>query len=348
MKKFDFIPQRLEEDYHSIKDDIPLVSVYATRNVIVRGLLISNEFHTDDIRATPEYKEYEKVDDRERDEIAEATLLSLTKHKTVIVAEAQENVAKVQENLMEEDFEKMVNGEDEESYASKLVDSIFLNKEEDFGTRIEPESHKENPKIVDDDDDEEEKKDDKKDDDNDDDDNDDHTDHSLINTQELMAIVSPIPAITSQDHSKPTSSKTKILPGSIAGISRRRGKIRKHIKTTFVTNKYFLEKMREILDLLKNLILELTVAKTNELIKEAILRLVNVAITRDREIAPTNVPNLFSQEFTTHAPSIIEELFKSHMQNIVLNMYPTTSSSTAMTSTTDLQHQLYLKMKTNL
>ncbi|GKD40391.1 hypothetical protein Tco_1260598, partial [Tanacetum coccineum] len=24
MKKFDFIPQRLEEDYHSIKDDIPL------------------------------------------------------------------------------------------------------------------------------------------------------------------------------------------------------------------------------------------------------------------------------------------------------------------------------------
>ncbi|GJY62982.1 hypothetical protein Tco_0464442 [Tanacetum coccineum] len=35
-------------------------------------------------------------DDRERDEITEATLLSLTLHKTALAAEAQENVAKVQ------------------------------------------------------------------------------------------------------------------------------------------------------------------------------------------------------------------------------------------------------------
>ncbi|GKF93921.1 hypothetical protein Tco_0283621, partial [Tanacetum coccineum] len=51
MKKFSFIPQRLEEDYQSIKDDIPLVSVYTTGNVTVRGMLIPNEFLTDDIRA---------------------------------------------------------------------------------------------------------------------------------------------------------------------------------------------------------------------------------------------------------------------------------------------------------
>ncbi|GJW84013.1 hypothetical protein Tco_0157158 [Tanacetum coccineum] len=61
MKKFSSIPQRLEEDYHSIKDDIPLVSVYTTGNVTVRGMLISDEFFTDDIRATKEYKEYIKV-----------------------------------------------------------------------------------------------------------------------------------------------------------------------------------------------------------------------------------------------------------------------------------------------
>ncbi|GKF02405.1 hypothetical protein Tco_0029328, partial [Tanacetum coccineum] len=60
MKKFDSIPNRLEEDNHSIKDDVPLVSVYTTGNVIVKGILIPDEFLTDDIRATLEYKEYEK------------------------------------------------------------------------------------------------------------------------------------------------------------------------------------------------------------------------------------------------------------------------------------------------
>ncbi|GJY16240.1 hypothetical protein Tco_0386662 [Tanacetum coccineum] len=127
---------KLEEDYHSIKDDIPLVSVYTTRNVTIQGMLIPDAFLTDEIRATNDYKEYETVyvkvptltaaspqgkkrkqsagetcsprkslkvtikqkpnttsipppsDDREQDEIAEATLLSLTLQKTALAAEA--------------------------------------------------------------------------------------------------------------------------------------------------------------------------------------------------------------------------------------------------------------------
>ncbi|GKB36562.1 hypothetical protein Tco_0881504, partial [Tanacetum coccineum] len=192
-------------------------------NVTIRGMLISDEFITDDIHATEEYKEYEKVfvrvdvptiqsqlkkqkrkqvagetrspkpslkirvkqmkpsttpipppsDDRERDEIAEVTLLCLTMHKTTLAAKAQENVAKVQEKLMEEDIEKMVDDVDEEPYASEFANSVFLNDEEDFDTRLEFRNHKENPETVDDDDDDVEgKKDEKKDDD--DDDNDDH------------------------------------------------------------------------------------------------------------------------------------------------------------------------------
>ncbi|GJY97196.1 hypothetical protein Tco_0514106 [Tanacetum coccineum] len=35
------------------------------------------------------------------------------------------------------------------------------------------------------------------------------------------------------------------------------------------------------------------------------------------------------------------------MQNITLNLYPTTSSSTPTTSASDLQHQLYLTTKSN-
>nr|GEY15314.1 hypothetical protein [Tanacetum cinerariifolium] len=117
-------------------------------------------------------------DDRKRDEIAKETLLSFTLHKTTIATKAQENVAKVQEKLAEEEIEKMVKGEeDEESYASAFADSM-LNDDDDSGTRIEPESHKENPKTVHD---EDKNKNEKKDDDDDkkNDDNDDHTYHTL-------------------------------------------------------------------------------------------------------------------------------------------------------------------------
>ncbi|GKB84690.1 hypothetical protein Tco_0956962, partial [Tanacetum coccineum] len=61
IKKFPNIPQRIDEDYHSIKDDIPLVSVYTTGNVLVREMLIPDEFLTKEIRATDDFKEYETV-----------------------------------------------------------------------------------------------------------------------------------------------------------------------------------------------------------------------------------------------------------------------------------------------
>ncbi|GJZ91270.1 retrovirus-related pol polyprotein from transposon TNT 1-94 [Tanacetum coccineum] len=57
MKKYPSISLRLEEDYHSIKDDISLVSVYTTGNVQVRWMLISDAFLTEEIRTTDDYKE---------------------------------------------------------------------------------------------------------------------------------------------------------------------------------------------------------------------------------------------------------------------------------------------------
>ncbi|GKB45883.1 hypothetical protein Tco_0896636 [Tanacetum coccineum] len=61
MDKFPNIPKRLDEDYHSIKDDVPLVSVYTTRNVLVRGMLIPDALLTAKIRETDDFKEYEMV-----------------------------------------------------------------------------------------------------------------------------------------------------------------------------------------------------------------------------------------------------------------------------------------------
>ncbi|GJU57928.1 hypothetical protein Tco_1235694 [Tanacetum coccineum] len=61
MKKFPDIPQRVYEDYHSIKDDTPLVSVYTNGNVLVRGMLIPDVFLTEEIRATNDFIEYKTV-----------------------------------------------------------------------------------------------------------------------------------------------------------------------------------------------------------------------------------------------------------------------------------------------
>ncbi|GJZ39655.1 hypothetical protein Tco_0586218 [Tanacetum coccineum] len=61
MKKFHDIPKRLEEDYHSIKDDVTLVSVYTIGNVSVRWMLILDAFLTAEIRETNDFKEYETV-----------------------------------------------------------------------------------------------------------------------------------------------------------------------------------------------------------------------------------------------------------------------------------------------
>ncbi|GJZ26426.1 retrovirus-related pol polyprotein from transposon TNT 1-94 [Tanacetum coccineum] len=61
MNKFPGILKRIEEDYHSIKDDVSLVSVYTTRDVCVRGMLILDAFLTEEIRATADFKEYETV-----------------------------------------------------------------------------------------------------------------------------------------------------------------------------------------------------------------------------------------------------------------------------------------------
>nr|GEW07813.1 hypothetical protein [Tanacetum cinerariifolium] len=58
MKKFPSIPSRLEEDYHFVKDDISLMSVYTSGNVTVLGMPIPDAFLTNDILATYDYKEY--------------------------------------------------------------------------------------------------------------------------------------------------------------------------------------------------------------------------------------------------------------------------------------------------
>ncbi|GJS63758.1 hypothetical protein Tco_0678322 [Tanacetum coccineum] len=148
-KKFTSIPPRFEEDYHSIKDDIPLVCVYTTGNVTVRGMLIPNAFLTKEIRATDDYKEYETVF------VNEVVLMNQPQQ-----GRRGSKVLKKQVTIKQK---QVVKGEkDVESYADKFAASMIHDDADDFGDRIEPGSHKEHPKVIDDDDDNKEEKKDEK------------------------------------------------------------------------------------------------------------------------------------------------------------------------------------------
>ncbi|GKC02624.1 hypothetical protein Tco_0994234, partial [Tanacetum coccineum] len=197
--------------------------------------------------ASPKGKKMKQSDDRERDEIAKATLLSLTLCKTILAAEVEENIAKVQDKLDEEEIEKMVEGkEDEESYASEFTNSM-LNDDDDSSTRIEHGRHKENPKVVDDDDvtkmkDNKKDEDDKKDDDvekmgdaAEEKDNADHIDQTLVGTHvtgsmetrnEQMQIPIPTP---NRSPRKDVSSDKRIFDKLTAIVS----------PTTATTSKHY-------------------------------------------------------------------------------------------------------------
>ncbi|GJX77848.1 hypothetical protein Tco_0324659 [Tanacetum coccineum] len=230
-------------------------------------------------------------DDRERDEIAKATLLSLTMHKTALATEAQENIAKVQEKLEEEEIEKM----------------------------IKPGSHKENPKTVDDDDEENENENEKKDDKKDDEekDNNDHIDHTLVETQETGNTVSPSTATTSKDpHQKRRiSSKYSHLPGALRRMCKRQGYMIRDMKIKCVTNIEFWKVHGKVDKVLHEIVPQIAERATNDLIEGNLKRVVANTIIQERDAFQAEVHAVISKEFAAHASKIIEELFKSHMQN---------------------------------
>nr|GFB45497.1 hypothetical protein [Tanacetum cinerariifolium] len=258
MNRFLTIPQRLDEDYHSIKNIIILVSFYSTGNVLFHGMLILNEFLTVEIRATNDYKEYEmvfvgenpKVDDDDDDDVNVIEKMDDEKK--------HDNVEKT-DDVAEKDNDDHIDHALVEPRATGSIDT----RNEQIQTPIpipirSPRSALSSNKIV---------------------------------SQELIATASPTLAITSKAKHKKgfTLYKVKKLPGSTVGMSKRRGLIITHLRSTFVTNEFFMKKKRETLDKINDLALEITVVKTNKKFKEAIPRLIDQAVIRDKEINSTNV-----------------------------------------------------------
>ncbi|GJU53715.1 retrovirus-related pol polyprotein from transposon TNT 1-94 [Tanacetum coccineum] len=162
MKKFPSIPRRLDEDYHSIKDDILLVSVYLTGNVLFRGMPILDAFLTDEIRATNDYAEYEMVFVKVAVPMNQPQPVFYTQgthrttpraHRTPTFTAASPQGKKRKQSARETSLlmkslkvtikqKQVVQGEkDEESYASKFAASMLDDDIDNFGNRLEPGSH---------------------------------------------------------------------------------------------------------------------------------------------------------------------------------------------------------------
>ncbi|GKD56383.1 hypothetical protein Tco_1289770 [Tanacetum coccineum] len=131
----------IDEDYHSINDDIPLASVYSIGNVLRRGMLILDEFLTEEIHATDDFT---KSTPRAYRTPTVSTASPQGKKRKQIVRESSSPQKSLKITIRQK---QVVNGEKDD---------------DDSEDRFEPGSHKENPEHVDDDDDEE-KVDEKKD-----------------------------------------------------------------------------------------------------------------------------------------------------------------------------------------
>ncbi|GJS12700.1 hypothetical protein Tco_0407172 [Tanacetum coccineum] len=345
MTKFESIPKILEEDYHLIKDDIPLVSVYSTGEVTVRGMLIPNDLLTDEIQDTQAYKDYEEkfkgvdvptiqpkpvesTQGMNRTPRATRTpnptdVVQKKRKGTQVAGETSSPRKSLKIRFMQQKPSTTTppppSDDRKQSDGTEFVDSVFLN-EEDSNDRIELESHKDKHNEINDDDDDE-TKDDKKD-------HDDHDDHALIKTRRTGSskvrtekMQTPIPSPSRSP--RKDLSLDKAITEELTGIK---------------------EKVGEVLH---DIVPKIALNATKDQSEDKLPWIVANAIKKERESSQAAVPALISQEFTAHAPKITAELFRIHMQNTILNVHPITSASTA-TITSDLQEQLYLKMKSDL
>ncbi|GJT04215.1 hypothetical protein Tco_0838677 [Tanacetum coccineum] len=331
---------QIDEDYHSIKDDIPLVSVYTTWNVTDQEMLIPDAFLTEEIRATDDYTEYETVF------VNVVVLMNQPQPGKKRKHSAEETSSPQKSMKVTIQQKQVVEGEkDVESYDDHFDASMIHDDVDDSEDKIKPESYKEHPEVFDDDDNNEEKKDEKE------------GDvmgcleirtekmQSLIPTtprsprinlsldknisQELTNIVSISTPTTFKDSHKKRriSSKYSHLPGALSRMCRLHKKVDQ---------------------VLHEIVPQLAERATDDLIENNLKPCIAETIIEDRDAFLSKVLDLVSQEFNAQAPKIIEELFKNYVQTNVIQVHPTTTTSNETTSSADLQQQLYLKIRSNL
>ncbi|GKB56623.1 hypothetical protein Tco_0912809 [Tanacetum coccineum] len=341
MEKYESVPKRLEEDYHTIKDDTPLVNVYTTGEVTPKPVESTQGMHKTP-RATRtrnpanvqprkrrgkqtagesslprpslkiRFKQQNPTsttplppsDDQERDDIHEETQVNLALDKTAKAYKEQHKVAEVEDKILEDDVDKFVEGEEDDD-GTEFADTVLLI-DVDFSDKLDPRSHKDKLEEINDDDDDNQK-DGKKDDDDDNDDN-DHDDHALIRTR-----VTGSSEIRTKKMQIPIPSPPRSLRTDLSSDKAINQELTNSVTPTPATlsqdqSKPTSSRRTNLLGIPK-----LTVSTTNDHIKESLPKMVTDAVNQERESLQGVVPALISQEFDAHAPQIIEELFRIHM-----------------------------------
>ncbi|GKA25042.1 hypothetical protein Tco_0711075 [Tanacetum coccineum] len=285
MMKFPSIPLRLDEDYYSIKDDIPL------------------------IRATDDYMVYEMVFVRVEVPMNQPQPVVFTQgtHRTTPSAHRSPTLTTSPQKKKRKQISK------ETSSQRKSLKVTIKQKQ----VVEEPGSHKENPEVIDDDDvNDDEQKDEKKDDVG------IHEMGSLENRTEKMQ--TPIPTPLRSPRINLSSDKTLVqelvdtVSPSTATTSKDPQK-KRHISSKYI---HLPGALRKMCRFLHEIIPQLAERATNDLIEENLKRIVADTVIKKRDA------------------------FQS--ENNVIQVHPTTTTSTDTTSSADLQQQLYLKMKSNL
>ncbi|GKB23957.1 hypothetical protein Tco_0863358 [Tanacetum coccineum] len=146
----------LEEDYHSIKDDVTLVSVYTIGNVSVRWMLILDAFLTAEIIEMNNFKEYETVFMKVDVPINQPQPVVSTQGTHMITPSAHRSPT-ISASPLESKKRKQIAGESSSPRKSLKITikqkQLVEKDDDDSKNRIEPGSHKDNPEVVVDDDD---------------------------------------------------------------------------------------------------------------------------------------------------------------------------------------------------
>ncbi|GKA82550.1 hypothetical protein Tco_0789298 [Tanacetum coccineum] len=158
------------------------------------------------------------------------------------------------------------------------------------------------------------------------------------------------PTTTSSKHSqskRQISNSYSHISGAFHRMCRRQGYIIQNLKKCVTTDKFW-EYHNKVEQALKEAIPEIAENATNDLIGYNLKPCITATIIEDRDAFRSEIPTFVSQEFKTHAPRIISELFNEYVQSNVIHVHPTITPLTTPISSTELQYQLYLKMKSSL
>ncbi|GKB33333.1 hypothetical protein Tco_0872734 [Tanacetum coccineum] len=160
MNKFPNIPKRIEEDYHSIKDDIPLVKVYTKGNISVRGMMIPDAFLTTEIMETDGFKEYKTVFMKVAILMNQPELVVSTQgtNRNTPIAHRSPTIFADPPETKKRKQTAEESSSPRKSLKITIKQRQIVEKDDDSEDRIEPRSHKDNLEFVDDDDDKAEEK----------------------------------------------------------------------------------------------------------------------------------------------------------------------------------------------